>query len=489
MQNFIGQVSPMELVVSLYHPKLFHFYKSGKAFLDKAFKGKNSELDELTAMLYKNLGDVDSGLTAEGFKLKCESLGYSADAVKMYTDTFQKYCDLENDDYRALHDRIKNYVINEAIKTHLDKYNNDHDVEAFIDNVAGLKVTDLSSDFNDEKLFSSSLFGDIDIDSVSEEFSQGVIRSSLDVINSSMTHGGYLRSTCVVFAAPTKCGKSMIAMQEVGEFLKQDQKVVYVALGDLKQYDLLTRIASQINDRPIAYTEKNLKHEVELAIKKVPQLKTNLDILFLAPDKFSAEDIVNYLHESYAKDGVTKLHDWADVIVIDYDANIRTSFADNMYKKGEEAYQTLYPLVNPNKLVIILAQTAKPSWVKDIVDITELGESSRKAQIVDMVITISHPQSENGANNVGCLNLCANRRGGMKSSWYMRDISGRFREIDSDTYSLLKAATDAKTMIPNIELYSDQLNGTFFTTIRAKTEKPTFQKAYDEADEILNCDE
>ena len=241
-------------------------------------------------------------------------------------------------------------------------------------------------------MFSTCRFTDIDPTNVTAEFEKGVLKSTFSLINDSVAVGGYVPGSATVFCGPTKAGKSLIAMQETINFLKQGANVLYSAFGDLNKNHFLARVTAQINNRPISYTMKHPVEEMRQAVKTVPEL-ANLDLQFLAPDKYTAADYVDYLKNAYAKDGVTKLHDWADVIIVDYDANLKTKFEDNMYKKGEDIYQNLYSLVYPDKIMIILAQTSKIAWEKEIVELGDLGESSRKQQVVDMIINISYPRA------------------------------------------------------------------------------------------------
>ena len=601
MDNFISKLNPNELVVSLYHPKLYHLYQKFGKILDKLVY---PNFDVNTKKLYDHLSDIDKGLSLDGFKLKCESLGFSDDMNKFLTETYSRYCGLEDDDYKALFYRIRNFVLNEAIKDSVNQYNADHEADKFIEKISSYQISDLNNNFNDEKLFTSCDFDEIDVEEVKEDYVQGVIKSSLPIINEATTLGGYMRGQMVVFGAPTKCfvghtrlmtldgksetlenlyksgktnievysvnpdgkpyvdiashvqlskyvdeiaevnidgsiikctidhpfyttngivkakdltsgiklssynkdhtvvsveikkldheipvygvvnagkyhnyailtdegdysgvfvgnaGKSMISMQEAVNFVDQGLNVVYSAFGDLKKYDFLYRMSSQINHRPLPFTELNLPSEVASAKNKVKGLTDgHLNIQLLAPDKFTASDYVDYMKNSYAKDGKTKLHDWADVIIVDYDANLKSD--KSMYLKGEDIYQTLYQLVYPNKLLIVLAQTNKFSWGKEVIGLGDLGESSRKQQIIDILLTISHPVSYNVQNHVGWMNLCAGRRVSLMKCPYFRDVDGTFHEISSDTYGLIKSSSELKTFIKDIQLYNNYLTGNY----------------------------
>ena len=113
MQNFISFTNPTEIVIGLYHPKLYHLYGKFKRAMDFVIKKCP---DEGTKKLYEHLPDIDTGLTLEGFQIKCESLGFAKDVKEAFCKLYGDYCALEGDDYKSLAFKIKNYLINEEIK-------------------------------------------------------------------------------------------------------------------------------------------------------------------------------------------------------------------------------------------------------------------------------------------------------------------------------------------------------------------------------------
>ena len=458
MDNFIASVSPAEIIVSLYHPSMFPLYVKFKPVLDSVFI---KTLDDTTKKLYLHLSEIQKGLTVEGFALHCESLGFSNSIKNNFIELFKKYMELTDDDYKALEKRAKNFVCHHSLQSIIAGYNEDGEVEAVIKKIKELETSSISSDFSDETLFSDKLFGEINVEDALDTYLSGVIKSSLGIINVSSGIGGYIKGQMVVFAAPAKCGKSMISMGETVNFIKQNLNVLYAAFGDLKDIDFLYRMCAQINHSPMPYvcTPQALAGEVLLALQKVPQLKTNLRRHLLAPDKFSAEQYVNLIKTKTNPDGQT-YYDWADVIIVDYDSNLKSD-ADSMYAKGENIYQTLYQLVGIDKLIIVLSQTTKVSWDSEIIDMAEISESSRKQQIIDVLVTVSHPVAYNKQNHVGKLNLCATRRGTPMITPYFRDIDGNFHEVTEETYEMIKSSREPKTFIKDIYKYNDYISGNY----------------------------
>lgn len=458
MDNFIAAISNTEIIVSLYHPNMFSLYTKFKTVLDTVFV---EELDDVTKKLYFHLNEIHKGLTVEGFALHCESLGFSVSVQENLCALFKKYMELEKDDYKALERRAIRFIGHFALQNAVSTYNNNGELEDVIKKVKELEADSLSSDFEDTTLFTDKLFGEINVEEALNTYLAGVIKSSLNIINTSSGVGGYIKGQMVVFSAPAKCGKSMVTMQETVHFLKQNLHVLYAAFGDLKDVDFLYRMASQVNHHPMPYvfSAQFLADEVNLAVQKVPQIATHLRLHQLAPEKFSAEQYVQMIKTKTTAEGQT-YYDWADVIIVDYDSNIRSE-ADSMYAKGENIYQTLYQLVGRDKLVIVLAQTTKISWGAEIIDMSELAESSRKQQIIDVLLTISHPDSFNKQNHVGKINLCATRRGMPMITPYFRDIDGYFHEVSEKTYEEIKASRAPKTFIQDINRYNDYISGNY----------------------------
>lgn len=478
MISHINEVNPNELVVALFHPKLLSVYKKFSSLLIEYVRPK---LSEQMVPVFDQLEGMTKGLGEEGFKLKMQSLGLAEDLVAMLVTNYSRYINLQEDDYKSLFFLVRNFILNEAIKKSVNEYNSTQDIDKLIDSISSYRVTEFNDNFNDEKLFTTSTFGDIDLSTLEAEFRAGIIHSSVQIINDATPLGGYLKGQMFVFGAPTKAGKSLIAMRESIEFLKQDLNVVYSAFGDLKKWDHLVRMSAQINNHPFQFVEMNLESEVQLAIKKVPQLKDNLLLQYLAPDKFTATDYVSYIKESYMPDGTTRIHNWVDVIIVDYDANIHSPH--QMYLKGEDIYQTLYQLTYPDKLLIVLAQTNKFSWDKEIIGLADLGESSRKQQIVDGLMTISRPNSYNIQNQVGWMNLCAGRRVSLMRTPYFRDIDGNFYPISTEAYGLIKSTSELKTFIPDIETFSNYLPGEY--TLISDRFKPEYIQDSPEDNETI----
>jgi hypothetical protein len=255
----------------------------------------------------------------------------------------------------------------------------------------------------------------------------------------------------------------------------------------------MSRMCAQVTRRPFGYVEMNLTASFEETIRRTSRFEAkgidheigyrelsslvaqgrldmrnakmipgstymkNITIETYLPDKFSAEEYLAHLQSDEYMDTGKSIHEWADVIVIDYDANIKSD--EQMYLKGEEIYQTLYQLTYPNKLILMISQLAKAAWSDEIIGLGSLNESSRKQMIVDTMLTLSHPPATNPGNHLGWMNLCKNRRGSLMKCPYFRDLDGNFYGLSQDHYGIMKIATDTKTFIQDAHLFSEYIPG------------------------------
>jgi hypothetical protein len=247
-------------------------------------------------------------------------------------------------------------------------------------------------------------------------------------------------------------GKSITMMNEVVNFCRNGLKVKYTAIGDMSEFDFVNRITGMTLD--ISMSSASLKSEVyfNLLLEKHPYLRDNLTLEFMAPDKFTIHDYVSKLKQSGEYDSI-------DVFVIDYDTNFASTKSDSMYEKGDEIYNEAKLLASrPGKLVLMGAQPKIGTWGDEILELNSLSESSRKQQIIDMMITISHPATPNGANHVGIINIAKNRRGSKGSCPYFLDKTGKVRCITKSDYEYFKHEEKPVTISKNPDGRSQSYN-------------------------------
>jgi hypothetical protein len=238
------------------------------------------------------------------------------------------------------------------------------------------------------------------------------------------------------------CGKSLFCMQEVIEHLKAGRRCVYAAIGDLTEADFLIRLIAQILNIPLNNVSLDLEANRAKAIQLVPELK-NLKLLFISPCEITAGDLYDYLKAKGYLD-IDPSCPNGTTYFVDYDSNFAGA-EDNLYKKGDEIYAKLVKLSRlPKSIVYVASQPKISAYEQLMIGEKDIGESSRKAHAVDVIVTIGkEPWS---TNPIGWICIAKNRRGYPLNAMYFRDIDGRFKEINKNDYQVLKDSPERMTI-------------------------------------------
>lgn len=236
-------------------------------------------------------------------------------------------------------------------------------------------------------------------------------------------------------------GKTLFMMTEAVESLLQNKKVLYTAIGDLKPFDFVCRMCAMVMKTPMTKVALSIKSVYEAACRLYPQLKKNLTVQFLSPNVYGP-------NEWYKLISQLGLVEENDVFFIDYDTNF-ASEKDNMYAKGDEVYTMAATLAEvPGKYVFIGSQPKIGSWKDHELGLDTASESSRKQQIVDLMLTISHDREvKNPKNHMGTINIPKNRRGGTTKFKYFLDPTGIIEPIDAQLYATIKDEETAASVV------------------------------------------
>lgn len=240
------------------------------------------------------------------------------------------------------------------------------------------------------------------------------------------------------------CGKSLFCMQESARFLCDGYKVLYVAVGDLDQKDFVTRLSSMICNIPMDETNTNTREAWNRMNNTVGEKLKNFKLLGFDPGTITIDQLGKYFEEVDKSKGKENYFEKYDIVVLDYDTNFLSS--NDMYAKGEEIYNKAAAWSKIFKLVFIVSQPKTAYYDCEIIPQAGLAESSRKPQILDVIISIGkHPTS---VNNIGFINIAKIRRGGAKRHFrYHRDVNGIFNAVSETAYNVLKNSVDIVTQI------------------------------------------
>lgn len=322
----------------------------------------------------------------------------------------------------------KEYLSQVCAKVELDRAGRLYSTSP-LDYIKYIKNLNLKTE--DLDMFNSVSFSDVDINTIVAEASTGFIPSQYDWINNTFKpYPGYEKGQIVIVCAPPATGKSLFMMSEALHMASIGYKVLYVGLGDNKMKDFIVRLGAMYTGLSFGEVMQNLGTIYE-SLKNL--LRDNLEISINPAGKVSPEMIIEKIKEDPDK---------FDVIVIDYDSNLKgVSEGDNMYNSFGAAYEKLTELSLMNKLVFVGSQTKVSSWKNEIVELTDVGESSRKQHSADMIIGIG--KNTDCPNHVHAINISKSRRGEIDvRSYSIRLGNGRFYPICRELYEELKKETN-----------------------------------------------
>lgn len=219
------------------------------------------------------------------------------------------------------------------------------------------------------------------------------------------------------------CGKTLFAMGEALYMASCGHKVHFMAMGDMKPKDFVIRMGAIYSGLPFSEVQLNLG-AIYNGLRQT--IGENLGLTIVPAAKVSVDQYIEYIKD---RDD--------EVLFIDYDSNFLSKASDNMYSEYGEIYDKLTELTQLGKLVFVCAQPKVGVWGNEVIQLSDVGESSRKQHSADMIITggrvVGNP------NHLGTFKIAKNRRGeeGIEQP-YIRLNNGRFKALPHSVYDSLK---------------------------------------------------
>lgn len=226
-------------------------------------------------------------------------------------------------------------------------------------------------------------------------------------------------------------GKSAFIMQEVANMAIGGSKVLMLILGDLMEYDIITRFVALVSNTK--YYEVAINPD-KYFTDEIKEVANNIDFVVTPAKSLSSTMILELLNNSKKR---------YDVVVVDYDSNVKTT-SESMYEAGGELYDILTSVTRPKdqpyRLVFVACQPNKMYWDYEELPEESAGESSRKQHNVDLMITIGRAKSNNEKTKIGRIAIPKVRRGNAGASMpYRVTESGEFIEIEESVYKRSKS--------------------------------------------------
>lgn len=282
-------------------------------------------------------------------------------------------------------------------------------------------IKNASYSSSDTSVFTSTPISAIDINSLLADNPNDFIPSRHKWINDTFDpYPGYPKGQMVIVTAAPGTGKTLWMMGEAVGMAAKGYKVLYISLGDNNLKDFIVRMSAILTGDSFGNVHRNLLDSFK-QLHKV--CGSNLEVSINAAGKVTAEDIVSL---SMAKK--------ADVVMIDYDGNLKGVDSDEgMYHTFGNVYMTLNELVLAGKLVFIASQPKIAAFDAKVLEMKDIGESSRKQHTADMIIGIGKEISS--PNKLHTFKISKNRRGESDVYAYtIRLSNGRFKQIPKQLY-------------------------------------------------------
>jgi hypothetical protein len=260
------------------------------------------------------------------------------------------------------------------------------------------------------------------------------LKSRFNFVNGALQSSGYTVGELTMFTAPTGVGKSTALVGEGVSFVNQGFKVLHYVLGDLRAID--------INQKYIANSMKRSVNSVVYDNDALMKLDSVIDMF--SNVTFRRKDGNDFDVEELCNDALRMKDQFDyDALIIDYDANIRSSSNkssdSNMYEEGGHVYSELRKLTTKLKCTgLIGCQPKVATWKEEVIGLEAASESSKKQHHIDTMITMPKP---NKSVPVGVMNLAKARRGetGKRNCVCYLTNCASILEVSLDEYDMIKS--------------------------------------------------
>lgn len=442
-------MNPLDLLLSFFNQYLFveaknnvkeleYFYQTNPSTAANPLVNelinaiKTYDLDAIGAPLFKSILLRANKSEAESKQILDEVIkwkGYNKEQIA----PAQKY----------LRDIVAASIIQKAQRMYGESAS---DYLKYLKNV-NIKTADLDT-------FSSVKFSEIDINTIVADSADNYISSHYDWINKTYApYNGYPKGQMVIVCGAPGGGKSLFMMSEALHMALNKRKVLYVALGDLNMRDFVVRLGAMYSGMSFADTTLNIGAVYD-SMRKLLE-GGFLEVSINPAGKVGGQEIVDYVNERA---------DDFEVVMIDYDSNAKgaANSDDSMYNSFGNLYEKLNEIVLAGKLVFVGSQIKVNAWQNEIVDMVDVGESSRKQHTADCIIGIG--RNPDCPNHVHAIKLSKNRRGEENViSYAIRLNNARWKMIPRGVYDQLKQNRDKVEYTEGqidrmVEVYNQQFN-------------------------------
>lgn len=246
-------------------------------------------------------------------------------------------------------------------------------------------------------------------------------------------------------------GKSMFLFNEGCHALRQGYKVLHVLIGDLTEYDGMTRyiscMAQYLHRNLSCITRDKLDSIINVINNQYDNAFNNLRIVTYPSYTLKPDQLLDHIQRFQRLENI-----YFDMIIVDYPDNLIKP-GNSLYEDGGVIYGYLEKLAKETKTVVYVASQPKVEYYnEEIIPLAGAAESTRKQQAVDAMFCFNtHARNA----KFGSL-FCAKTRRGSGTGHIIR-WKGDFEkcnisEITEEEYrDEVKAYNNSDFKLPDIQ--------------------------------------
>jgi hypothetical protein len=186
-------------------------------------------------------------------------------------------------------------------------------------------------------------------------------------------------------------GKSQYLVNMGCNALANDEPVVHITIGDLKESDVFIRYVSNLS-----YSEQfDVIHMTDNFVRKLEKIQRYTDrylrIKYYTPGTATPKTVRAYLSKLYAIDGIKP-----GLVIVDYPEEFK-AYGTDMYQSIGQQYSELMAIAEDFNCLIWTASQVNRSDLKDpnkLIRMVNIAESWKKCQKADGIVSLNRTDDE-----------------------------------------------------------------------------------------------
>lgn len=204
-----------------------------------------------------------------------------------------------------------------------------------------------------------------------------VLRSAFPFINRSSALGGWPKGQIIAVTSPPGGGKTLYMMKECSHMALEGHPSLYIALADMNVVDFYIRMFSM--DKFVPFENSTTTH-FDQAYAYGASFGPMIAIIIEASNVISMDEVVDVILTKYPQ---------IEVVFADYDSQFAMPGAKgSMYDDAVMPYISASKLKKAGITTFMGCQPKQLYYGLDYLDLSALGESSKKQHCIDFMLAI-----------------------------------------------------------------------------------------------------